>query len=40
VSQVIKMSDEEKEAKRQAAFASFEKGAHPGFEDSETEPGL
>ncbi len=32
VSMVVKMSEAEKEAKRQAAMAMFEKGAHPGFE--------
>ena len=31
VSMVVKMSEAEKEAKRQAAFAAFEKGEHPGF---------
>jgi PhnB protein len=36
LSQVVKMSEEEKAAKRQAAFAMFEKGAHPGFEASES----
>lgn len=34
VSMRIKMSTEEMEAKRQAAMAMFEKGEHPGFEDS------
>ena len=34
VATVVKMSESEKEAKRQAAFASFEKGEHPGFEES------
>ena len=34
VAMVVKMSDAEKEAKRQAAFAMFEKGEHPGFEES------
>ena len=34
VSMRIKMSTGEMEAKRQAAMAMFEKGAHPGFEDS------
>jgi hypothetical protein len=28
------MSEKEKEAKRQAAFAMFEKAEHPGFEES------
>jgi PhnB protein len=36
LSQVVKMSEEEKQAKRQAAFAMFEKGEHPGFEDTQT----
>src|SRR5207244_7221856 len=34
VATVVKMSEAEKEAKRQAAFAMFEKGEHPGFEES------
>src|SRR5207249_12271576 len=34
VAMVVKMSDAEKEAKRQAAFAMFETGEHPGFDDS------
>jgi PhnB protein len=34
VAMVVKMSEAEKEAKRQAAFAMFEKGEHPGFEES------
>lgn len=34
VAMVVKMSAAEKEAKRQAAFAMFEKGEHPGFEES------
>ncbi|HYS99881.1 MAG TPA: VOC family protein [Thermoplasmata archaeon] len=32
VAMVVKMSEAEKEAKRQAAFAAFEKGEHPGSE--------
>jgi len=35
VAMVVKMSGKEKEAKRQAAFAMFEKGEHPGFEESD-----
>src|SRR5213594_4641726 len=34
VATVVKMSEAEKEAKRQAAFAMFEKGEHPGLEES------
>lgn len=34
VSMVVQMSEAEKEAKRQAAFAMFEKGDHPGFESA------
>ena len=34
VAMVVKMSESEKETKRQAAFATFEKGEHPGFEES------
>jgi len=34
IAMVVKMSEKEKEAKRQAAFAMFEKGEHPGFEES------
>ncbi len=34
VAMIVKMSEKEKEAKRQAAFAMFEKGEHPGFEES------
>ena len=34
VATVVKMSEAEKEAKRQAAFAMFEKGEHSGFEES------
>ncbi len=29
---VVKMGEDEKEAKRQAAMGIFEKGEHPGFE--------
>ena len=36
VSMPIKMSEKEKEAKRQAAFAMFEKTEHPGFEESQS----
>ena len=36
VSMAVKMSEEEKEAKRQAAFAMFERGEHAGFEESRT----
>ena len=32
VAMVVKMSEAEKEAKRQAAFGMFEKREHPGFE--------
>ena len=34
VAMVVKMSEAEKEAKRQAAMGMFEKGEHPGFEES------
>jgi uncharacterized glyoxalase superfamily protein PhnB len=33
VSMAVKMSEEEKETKRQAAFAMFDKGEHPGSEE-------
>ncbi len=33
VSMVVKMSEDEKEAKRQAAMGMLEKGEHPGFEE-------
>jgi PhnB protein len=33
VAMVVKMTEDEKEAKRQAAFGMFEKGEHPGFEE-------
>src|SRR5213080_1198960 len=36
VSMAVKMSEKEKETKRQAAFAMFEKGDHPGFEESQS----
>jgi len=35
VSMTVKMSESEKEAKRQAAMGAFEKGEHPGFEQSQ-----
>jgi len=35
VSMAIKMSEAEKEAKRQAAFAMFEKGTEPSFDESQ-----
>jgi len=33
VSMVVKMNEKEKEAKRVAALAMFEKGEHPGFDE-------
>jgi len=36
LSMVVQMSEREKEQKRQAAFAMFEKSEHPGFESSQT----
>lgn len=32
---VVKMSEKEKDAKRVAALAMFEKGGHPGFDEPE-----
>ena len=36
VSMVVKMSEKEKEAKRQAAMAMFAQGEHPGFDQPQT----
>ena len=36
VSMVVKMSEKEKEAKRQAAMAMFAEGEHPGFDQPQT----